>query len=238
MTSVSFSIVIPAKGEKDCLPRTVGALRYFPVSVEVIVVGDRESLDSIKSFSYVTCIESPADMETAVNLGIQRAKNNIIVKIDSDIVINWYDLMYLVGFLFDYDLVSCSASTRAKSTLMNFLFIGRDVLQTVAPLGCSSNGNTLIFRKADLAQFGGFHYDTKLHFKYQGAGKRILVINKTYAKEYRACYSIAFVKGRQINSGIKRRQLGISFKRSLFHAIVRGRPFVVVGWLQEHWRKV
>lgn len=235
----SFSVVIPAKNEKE-LPRTIKSLDYFTLykDFEIIVVGDRESLDTITEFDAKLILEPEnSSMVDAMNIGIKYAKNNIIVKLDADISIHSFYLSKLLSCMNRYDLVSCSASTRTKSTLMNFLFTGRDFFQKYAPLGGSTHGNTMIFRKSDLEDCAGFHYDTELHKIYMESRKRILVINKPYAKEFRPDYSIRFVKKRQLESGHKRHQLGISGSRTLFHTVVRVRPFVIAGWLQEYYKK-
>lgn len=229
-----FSVVVPVKDE--CAVRCVGCLK--PVlfgSNELIVVGDSKSLSVIKSTQYVKLVECSVGFEEAVNLAVKMARNDVIVKLDADISIVSEDLLGLIEKLRYYDLVSCPASTRAKSWFMNFLFVGRDIVQHFAPLKRSSHGNTLIFRKRDLAEFGGFHFDTKLHLLYEQSGKNIFVARCSYAHEFRRNYNVNFVKKRQVESGVKRCQLGIGLKRSLFHAIVRGRPFVVAGWLKEHF---
>lgn len=231
-----FSVIIPAYNETETLRRCIRSIYEITLfsQTEIIVVGNKRSLDAVRHYSRLKLIETEENMEDSMNRGIRESKNDNIVKLDADISINPVDVFYLVDFLGKYDLVSCPAVTDAKSVLMRFLFAGRNILQKYA-LDLSSNGNTLIFRRSDLEAFGGFHYDTKLHFLYLNAGKRVYVDPSPFAKEYRSDYSVGFVKRRQIESGIKRYCLGVGFVRSTFHSIVRGRPFVLAGYLMARF---
>lgn len=234
----NVSVIIPAWNEQETLPRCIQSIYDITNSKqnEIIVVGDQNSLDSVRQFSKIKRIHCIGSMTQAMNIGIQKAKNEIIVKIDADISIDLVSLIRLFFKINKYDLISCPATTKGNKLLMNFIFIARDCLLHFAPLKRSSHGNTLIFRKSDIKKLGSFQYDTQLHFLYLKNGKKIYVDDHASAKEYRKNYSIAFCKKRQIESGIKRCQLGVSFPRSFFHSFCRGRPFVIVGWLQQHFK--
>lgn len=239
-----FSIVIPAKNEEQTLPRCIHSILAMLLleDCEIIVVSDKISLMSLEMFSRylpfganLHLIESEADMIGAMNIGIQRAKNDVIVKLDADIAIFVGHIIELVKRLDEFDLVSCPAVTFGKTLIMQFLFAGRNILQRFSFGGLQSNGNTLIFRRSDLIETGGFQYDTKLHLQYLKLNRRVFVDRLPYAKEYRPDYSVKFCKKRQIESGFKRFELGVPFTRSLFHAIARGRPFVVAGYLKAKY---
>lgn len=234
------SVVIPAWNEQDNLPRCIQSI--YPITNsnqnEIIVVGDKNSIDSVKKFPKVKRIHCTRSMTEAMNIGISQAKNDVIVKIDADIAINPVSLIRLIFKINSYDLISCPATTKGSNLLMNLIFTGRDCLLHFAPLKRSSHGNTLIFRKSEIKKLGSFQYDTKLHFLFAKNGKKIYVDNHAHAKEYRKDYSISFCKKRQIESGIKRCQLGVSFARSLFHSLCRGRPFVIAGWLQQRFNSI
>jgi len=237
---VRVSIVIPAKDEERNILRCLKAIEALRENEElecIVVAPDLETINSAKKFTFVKAIHFPGDMESAVNEGIKHASNDLILKMDADILLpqNFFEVMLPEGE--NYDLVSCPASTRSGKFWLDFFFWLRDQLLKIAPLGRSTHGNSVFFRKALIEEIGGFRYDTALEKEALKRGKKVLIVDKIRVLEFREDFTVKRILKRQYEAGRKRRQLGIGFLRTLAHSTFRGRPAVVIGWLIEWLKK-
>lgn len=233
MSGLCVSVIIPAKNETMTLDRCLRSLKKTDQPVECFVVGDHTSVQTAKKHSWVHTILSDASMEKAVNVGINSANHETILKLDADIQLPPDFFTIMLTKLNENSLLSCPATTRCSKTFLNVCFIGRDLLDTIAPAGRSSHGNSLFFKKSEVLKLGGFRYDTKLHQIYEKESLPICVVSSMRVYEFRETYSIQFIKKQQLASGKARHQLGIGFFRTLFHSISRLRFFVLAGWMQE-----
>jgi glycosyltransferase involved in cell wall biosynthesis len=230
----NVSIVIPAKEETTTLQRCLTALELAHYdNLECLVVGDRISLQSAEKHTWVKKILADVPLEEAVELGIQTSRNELILKVDADIILPKDLLQRFLAELDSHSLVSCPASTRCTTLWLNLFFIGRDFLDKIAPIGRSTHGNSVLFKKSDVEALGGFRLNSRLHQLYQDSGKPITILGNLRVSEFREDYSLTMIVNRQLTSGRKRFELGNGFWRTLFHAIMRIRPFVIAGWLQR-----
>jgi len=237
---ISVSIIIPAKDEEKPIQKCLKAIDSLrrKYDLECIVVApDLETINSAKKLPFVKAIRFPGDMESAVNEGLKHASHDLILKMDADIILpqNFFDVM--LPETEKYDLVSCPASTRCGKPWLDFLFWIRDLLMSIAPLGRSTHGNSMFFRKSLIEEIGGFRYDTALEKEALKRGKKVMVLDKIRVLEFREDFTIRRILKRQYESGQKRQRLGIDFLRTLLHSIFRGRPAVIIGWLMEWLKK-
>lgn len=102
--------------------------------------------------------------------------------------------------------------------------------RTGLPAGCA-----LVIRKEFLDEIGGFEDlpapDTYLHQKALERELRFMFIDDTKVYHHRKL-TLRLIVRAQIDYGRRRRRLGISFWKTLLHAIFRLRPFVLYGWLK------
>lgn len=236
----NISIVIPAKDEEktiQCCLRVIEALREEWGLECIVVAPDLETINMAKKFPFVKTIRFLGDMESAVNEGIKHASYDLILKMDADIILpkNFFEVM--LPETENNDLVSCPASTRCGKFWLDFFFWLRDQLLKAAPLGRSTHGNSVFFRKALIEEIGGFRYDTALEKEALKRGKKVLVVDKVRVLEFREDFTVKRILKRQYEAGRKRRMLGIGFLRTLAHSAFRGRPAVVIGWLREWLKK-
>jgi len=240
VVKVGISIIIPAKNEERTIQRCLKAIEALKKKYElecIVVAPDLETINSAKKFPFVKVIQFPGNMESAVNEGIKHASHDLILKMDADIILprNFFEVM--LPETEKYDLVSCPASTRSGKLWLDFFFWIRDQLQKVAPLGRSTHGNSVFFRKALIEEIGGFRFDTALEKEVLKRGKKVLVVDKIRVLEFREDFTVRRILKRQYESGRKRKRLGIGFLRTLGHSVFRGRPAVIIGWLREWLKK-
>jgi glycosyltransferase involved in cell wall biosynthesis len=238
---VKVSIVIPAKNEEKTIQRCLKAIEALRKNQElecIVVAPDIKTINSAKKFHFVKVIQFPGDMESAVNKGIKYASYDLILKMDADIILpqNFFEVM--LPETENYDLVSCPASTRSGKFWLDFFFWLRDQLLKIAPLGRSTHGNSMFFRKSLIEELGGFRYDTALEKEALKRGKKVLIVDKIRVLEFREDFTVKRILKRQYEAGRKRRQLGIGFLRTLGHSAFRGRPAVIIGWLREWLKEV
>lgn len=106
----SVSIIIPAWNEVRTLGETIKALLnidYDKKRCEVIVVagGDDNTYDIAEEMSarmrvftrYVLIVQQPGGKNSAIQQGIKKAKNDIIVLLDADTIVNQNWLKYMVS---------------------------------------------------------------------------------------------------------------------------------------------
>ena len=235
-----ISIIIPAKNEEKTIQRCLKAIECLKKNYElecIVVAPDIETINSARKFPFVKTILFPGDMEAAVDEGLKHASYDLILKMDADIILpkNFFEVM--LPKTEDYDLVSCPASTRSGKFWLDIFFWIRDQLLKVAPLGRSTHGNSMLFRKALIEEIGGFRYDTALEKEAIKRGKKVLIVDEIRVLEFREDFTVKRIFKRQYEAGRKRYQLGIGFLRTLGHSIFRGRPAVIIGWLREKMKK-
>jgi len=237
---VEVSIIIPAKNEERTIRRCLKAIEALRKNRElecIVVAPDSKTINSAKKFPFVKAIKFAGDMESAVNEGIKHASYDLILKMDADIILpkNFFEVM--LPKMENYDIVSCPASSRSGKFLLDLLFWLRDQILKIAPLGRSTHGNSMFFRKALIQEIGGFRYDTALEKEALKRGKKVLILDDVRVLEFREDFTIRRILKRQYEAGRKRRQLRISFLRTLAHSLFRGRIAVIIGWLGEWFKE-
>ena len=226
---------------KKSIPSILNALRR--VSGEVLFVADRctDKTAEIAGRYDVTVIEKnwknwKNSYAEALQAGYLKAKGNYVSIIDADISVPvnlFSDLLPLVKD----DVASAAADVVTyPDTFWNRVFYAWEKTYSIAPLGKEPHGAARLILKSALDELGGFGDvaapDTNLDMGLTRHGYKSVATSaiKTYHLRH---LSLGKMISGQINSGRARYSLGISLKRTLGHSVLRCRPLILNGWLQE-----
>ncbi|MGQ9597720.1 MAG: hypothetical protein ACUVUS_10240, partial [Thermoproteota archaeon] len=150
--------------------------------------------------------------------------------VDADMVVEEQYFTKVLGALKDPEVVSVSGRVVTEgSTFFNRLYSmwerSYDLIGSRRPRG----GNRVF--KAEVLRGVGFRDviapDTDLDLRMLG---RKVYLDNAVSYHIRKITLRKCIRG-QINSGKARRQLRISFIRTLLHSILRLRPFVIIGYV-------
>jgi cellulose synthase/poly-beta-1,6-N-acetylglucosamine synthase-like glycosyltransferase len=174
----------------------------------------------------------------AVAYGVQNTQGELILKCDSDIVATKNALNIIIQHLGqDTGRVSSEIRTRTGKWWLDLLMLARDLSFLIAPLGEAPRGGFTLFRREIVKQIGGFDeskptWDTAFDIRLKKAGYQVKKVKEATVIEFRRDLTIGRIIKHQISAGQSRRELGVSFWRTLLHSIFRGRPFVLYGYLK------
>ncbi|PVX24510.1 MAG: hypothetical protein CW691_07275 [Candidatus Bathyarchaeum sp.] len=240
-----ISVICCAHNEEDyvnkSIPSILNALRGF--SAEVLFVADRctDSTAQIASRYDVTVIEKSGkkwenSYAESLQTGYLKAKGNYVSIIDADIAVPvnlFSDLLPMIKG----NVASAAADVVTyPDTLWNRVFYAWEKTYSVAPLGKEPRGAARLILKSVLDKVGGFgdvkSPDTNLDMSLAKQGYKSVSTSaiKTYHLRH---LSLRKMISGQINSGRARYSLGISLKRTVGHSVLRFRPLILKGWLQE-----
>ncbi len=249
---MKLTILVPAHNEEDTIRDCLNSLMEMSIpkevdSVEYVVVDDRSEDDTkrtaesmkarvlVKRFrgDYVSAIAE------AVAFGIENSDGELILKCDADVRVPRHAVSVLAVHL-DRGVgrVSSEVKTRTDKWWLDFLMRLRDINFRIAPLGESPRGALTLFRREVVREIGGFDkskptWDTAFDIRLRESGYKPKRVREVVALEYRRDLTVKRIVQHQIQAGKARRKLGANFWRTLLHSILRGRIFVLYGYLTD-----
>jgi glycosyltransferase involved in cell wall biosynthesis len=169
-----------------------------------------------------------------LEIGRKRAVGEVLAIVDADILLPHLFLEKTSASCLEWASVSALVRTDPSPGLINHLvsFWERSYLFT--PLGQEPRGGARSISIRALSGVGGFRDvitpDTDLDIRLRKHGENVKMDTSLIALHLRKM-SLTRSVYYQIKAGEARRQLGVSPLRTLFHSIVRLRPFVMFGYL-------
>ncbi|MGY0287412.1 MAG: glycosyltransferase [Candidatus Methanodesulfokora washburnensis] len=252
---MKLTVIIPAHNEEDSIGDCLKSLMEMEVpgeieEVEYVVVADRCSDRTeiiarelgarviVKSFrgDYVSAIAE------TVAYGLENTSGDLVLKCDADIRATRDALIKLMPHLTeDVGRVSSEVKTRTGKLWLDFLMWLRDLNYRIVPLGEAPRGAFTLFRRKVVAEIGGFDkekptWDTAFDLRLRAAGYKVKKVKDAVVLEFRRNMTARQIIRHQIEAGKARKRLGIGFLRTLLHSVLRGRPFVIYGYLSESFK--
>ncbi len=240
-----ISVICCAHNEEDyvdtSVPAILNALHGIPA--EVLFVADRctdKTVDVANKYDVTVIKKRQQKWENSyaesLQTGYLEAKGTYVSIIDADIAVpvNFFtDLLPI----FRLDVASVAADViTCPDTFWNRVFYAWEKTYNLAPLGKEPRGAARIILKKALDVVDGFWDvpapDTKLDLCLAGEGFRSLSISAVKTYHLRHLSLRKMIIG-QITSGRARFVLGVSFKRTIGHSILRVRPLILQGWMLE-----
>jgi GT2 family glycosyltransferase len=170
-----------------------------------------------------------------LELARQKAVGNYFVIVDADMVLPQNFLERLLPQLSEFASVSAIAQTDGSQGLMNRLVSVWEGSYRFAPFGQQPRGGARAITRKSLDAIGGFRdviaWDTDVDIRLRQAGYKVKLdigLRVSHRRKMSLRRSIAY----QVQAGKARRELGVSFARTLLHSIARIRPFVLYGYVK------
>lgn len=236
---MKISVIVAAHNEEKYITRTLTALRSSLANYEheIIVVCDRcddrtPEIGRRLGDKVILKNEKKWENSYAENLaiGLAESSGDYVAIVDADMVVEEQYFTKVLDAFKDPEVVSVSGrAVTESSTLFNRLYSFWEKTYDLFGLR-RPRGGIRVFR-AEILRRTGFRDviapDTDLDLRMPGIKTYLDSALSHHVREItlRKC-----IQG-QINSGKARKQLGISFTRTLLHSIVRLRPFVIFGYI-------
>lgn len=243
-------IITPAHNEENNIEKCIRSVKNLNVpngiELEHIVVLDRCTDNTgviCKKYNVKTLEKNwrgnyVSPIAEAVDFGVKNTVSDYIGKVDADIKLPKDFITELMPYFDDETVsVSCNIKTRTSKKWLNFLMWIRDLNYKIAPFGIESRGGARLINRKLLKEIGSFDrnkptWDTAFDQKARKQGFKVRNVSSVTAIEFRRL-GVHEIVCHQISSGRARRALGVSFFRTFLHAIFRGRPFVLMGYLSK-----
>jgi glycosyltransferase involved in cell wall biosynthesis len=243
---VDVTVLVCAHNEESYIRKSIeGILRQSVPPARIILVADRCTDGTValarsllpRNSIVIEKGESLWENSYSENLeiGRERAVGEVLAIVDADILIPYFFLEKTSASCLEWASVSALVRTDPSPGLINHLvsFWERSYLFT--PLGQEPRGGARSISIRALSEVGGFRDvitpDTDLDIRLRKHGEKVKMDTSLVALHLRKM-SLTRSAHYQIKAGEARRQLGISPWRTLFHSIVRLRPFVMYGYLK------
>ncbi len=195
-SKLTISIIIPAKDEADNIGNCIESIldnNYSMSDYEILVVNDHSNDNTAHiccQFSEVKLINSKEEFgkKNALKLGIQNAKNEIIITLDADCVVpkNWINNIALCFEKTKTDLVvgavkiaKANATSFWNKLITQFEFFDAAAMMATTANGIFrkqyflSNGANLAFKKSLFTELNG--YEGNEHI---ASGDDVFLLNK------------------------------------------------------------
>ena len=178
--SVRASVIIPTRNRKDLLRKAIASAMAQDVPVEVIVLDDASTDDTVatirKEFPNVTVIESPTSRGPCVlrNLGAARATGEFLVTLDDDCEFSAPDTLRQTIALFDHPRIAA-----VTIPFINVLQHDRRV-RTAAPdaggvwAASTYYGGMVVLRRDVYQRVGGYCERLFMHMEEPDLTTRLL----------------------------------------------------------------
>ncbi len=171
-----------------------------------------------------------------LQLGLNKAIGYALVVVDADMVIPPIFLEKLLPQLSTYASVSALVRTDPHPSLLNKIMAAWEQSYRFSPLGEQPRGGARIISLSALKRIGGFRdvyaWDSDLDTRLRRSGFNVKLDRKIIVL-HRRKMSLANSISYQMRAGEARRELGVSALRTLFHSVIRLRPFVIYGYFRK-----
>lgn len=243
--SLLISVICCAHNEEEYLdksiPSILNALQDIPA--EVLFIADRctdNTADIAKRYNVKVVEKKWKKWENsyaeALQTGYLEAKGTYLSILDADIAVSknfFHSLLPIV----QGDVASAAADVVTyPDTFWNRVFYAWEKTYLLAPLGKEPQGAARLIRMDALDSIGGFQDvptpDTNLDIRLVKAGYKSVAMLELKTYHLRRLTLGKMISG-QIRSGRARYILGLSFKRTVGHSILRVRPLILQGWMLE-----
>jgi glycosyltransferase involved in cell wall biosynthesis len=223
------------------IPSVLKALHGIPY--EVLFIADRctdNTADAARKYN-IRVIEKTwknwkNSYAEALQTGYQEAKGIYVSILDADIVVPtnfFHDLLSMVRG----EVASVAADVVTyPDTFWNRAFYAWEKTYYISPLGKEPHGAARLILASALDNIGGFQDvpspDTNLDICLAKESYKSIAVPTLKTYHMRKLSLRKMISG-QIRSGRARYVLGLSFKRTVGHSILRFRPLILQGWMLE-----
>lgn len=247
MVNPLISVICCAHNEEKyvdrCMPNLLKALEGF--LYEVIFVADRctdKTVEKVRRYN-VKVIEKNWRRWTnsyaeSLQTGYSNANGRYTSIIDVDIIVLPTLFKELIPMLKGKTASVDACVETYPDTLWNRMKYAWEKTYAIAPFGRAPYGAVRVILKKALDDIKGFRDvptpDTDIDMRLVREGYKSVA---TSVKVYHIRHiSLRNTISGQINRGRGRYILGMSFIKTIGHALFRARPFVVGGWLMERMK--
>ncbi|PVX26424.1 MAG: hypothetical protein CW716_05965 [Candidatus Bathyarchaeum sp.] len=240
-----ISVICCAHNEESyinkSMPPLLKALQGIPA--EVLFIADRctdNTADIAKGYNIKVIEKTWKKWENsyaeALQTGYHEAKGTYVSILDPDIAVPT-NLFQALLPLVKGEVVSVAADVVTyPDTFWNRVMYAWEKTYNLAPLGKEPHGAARLILASALDEIGGFQDvpapDTNLDMRLAKAGYKSIAVPALKTFHLRQLTLGKMVSG-QIRSGRARYVLGLSFKRTVGHSILRVRPLILQGWMLE-----
>ncbi len=219
----------------------MNALQGF--SAEVLFVADRctDKTVEVTGRYDVTVIEKTwktweNSYAESLQTGYLKAKGAYVSIIDADIAVP-VNFFRVLSPMLREDVASVAADVVTyPDTFWNRVLYAWEKTYSIAPLGKEPYGASRLILKSALDKIGGFGDvptpDTYLDMCLADEGYKSVSTSAIRPYHLRHLSLGKMVSG-QITSGRARYALGVGFKRTMGHGVLRFRPLILQGWMLE-----
>ena len=217
------------------------------ISAEVLVIANRctdKTLDIARRYD-VKIIEKTwkkwkNSYAESLQTGYLQAKGKYVSIIDADIAVPTNLFIDLLPKIKGHIASVAADVITYPDTFWNRVIFAWEKTYIFTPFGREPRGAARLIFKNSLDKFGGFKDveapDTNLDMDLIKVGYKSVSTSTIKTYHLRQLSISKMIKGQE-NSGKARYNLGIGFKRTIVHSIVRLRPLILIGWIQERFRK-
>ena len=240
-----ISVICCAHNEEEyvdkSVPSILKALKGIPA--EVLFIADRctdNTADIARRYNVKVIEKTWKKWENsyaeALQTGYLEAKGTYVSILDADIAVPTNFFHHLLSLIMG-DIASVAADVVTyPDTFWNRVFYAWEKTYNLAPLGKEPHGAARLILMKALDKIGGFQDvaapDTNLDIRLVKAGYKSVAVSALKTYHLRQLSLGKMVSG-QIRSGRARYALGINFKRTVGHSILRVRPLILQGWMLE-----
>ncbi len=240
-----ISVICCAHNEEEyvdkSIPLLLNALQGIPA--EVLFIADRctdNTADIAKRYDIKVIEKTWKKWENsyaeALQTGYHEAKGTYVSILDPDIAVPTNFFRALLP-LIKGDIASVAADVVTyPDTFWNRVFYAWEKTYNLAPMGKEPHGAARLILTSALDKIGGFQDvpapDTNLDIRFVKEGYKSVAVSALKTYHLRQLSLGKMVSG-QIRSGRARYVLGLSFKKTVGHSILRVRPLILQGWLLE-----
>jgi len=241
----TVSVIVCAHNEEayigKCLSALIKSLKKIPN--EIIVVADRctdKTVEKAKKYP-VKIIEKNwkkwiNSYSESLQTGYLNANGKYVSIVDADVVVPPNFFSGLIPLIKGKTISAAAQIVTYPDTFFNRLMNAWERTYSFAPLGKAPYGAARVVLKKALDEIGGFRDvptpDTDIDIRFAKKGYKSIETTKIKAYHIRHITIKKAISG-QINCGRGRYALGISLIKTIGHAMIRFRPFVIYGWILE-----
>ncbi|UCE95907.1 MAG: glycosyltransferase [Candidatus Bathyarchaeota archaeon] len=236
------TVIICAHNEERivdlCLPSLARAVARY--QHQMIVVADRctdRTVEKSRRYKVVVVEKNYRKWRNSyaesLQLGLKHAKGKYIAIIDMDVVIP-FDFFNVLLPMIRKSVVSVSPMVSTyPSGVLNSIVSTWQKTYKLAPTGRGTYGIRVILKDA-LDEIGGFKdvlaVDTNVDLRLEQKGFQSIFTPLIRVYHMRRETWNSIVK-KQIRAGQSRRMIRYGLLKTLAHAVLRFRPFVIAGWI-------